>query len=335
MTTIRVDPEELIEAAETLNDLADDLERLAEQVLGAADMSPSYDGQFGPKVSSIAAEAFAAIQANSTRLDEAGSELHVIGEGFLAADAESVEGFRGLGEQIRELLEDIFARSETVLSPLLTWLMTPVRDRSTLAPATPKPPPALTPTPSPVPTPGPTVTPSAVEMQKQADEIAARQVELEGERRRIEEEESQRRQKALEDAWFQEDPLGFALWEGDDYYEKLLAKYDTSIEELVTAERPRDNPVKDSEIYPGMAPVTIMNKDDEAANQFLFQLGLRTDHYPNFDPIYLERLKAEYPNEYSQIAANVEEQVAGGALDAVFSEEFYNFIKRLPPYGYE
>lgn len=188
MTTIRVDPDELIESAETLNDLADDLERLAEQVLDAADMAPSYDGQFGPKVSSIAAEAFVAIRANSTRLDEAGSELHVIGEGFLTADAESMEGFRGLGKQIRELLEDIFARSETVLSPLLTWLMTPLRDRSTLAPATPKPPPALTPTPSPVPTPGPTATPSAEELQKRADEFAARQVELEEERRQLEEE---------------------------------------------------------------------------------------------------------------------------------------------------
>lgn len=110
-------------------------------------------------------------------------------------------------------------------------------------------------------------------------------------------------------------------------------KYDTSIDELVTAELPRNNPVNHSEIYPGLAPVTLMNKDDEAANQFLDQLGLRTDHYPNFDPIYLERLKAEYAEEYSQVAADVEEQVAGGALEAVFTEEFYNFIKRLPPYG--
>jgi uncharacterized protein YukE len=89
MTIIRVDPAGLRATAEDLQANAAELRALGNAVLRAAAHAPSYNGQFGPKASALAEQAFASLSADASRLDELSQALVAKATAFERADAES------------------------------------------------------------------------------------------------------------------------------------------------------------------------------------------------------------------------------------------------------
>ena len=108
MTQIRVDPPSLTENAEELASLAERLEALAREITEVADSAPSYDGQFGPKVRSMAIDAESQLGALSDHAGALSTMLQVKAEEFAAADLQSESGFAGLQQSLREWLQRAF-----------------------------------------------------------------------------------------------------------------------------------------------------------------------------------------------------------------------------------
>ena len=156
MTSIKIEPEQLKQAALALDQAARRLRALGDEAAAAAMAAPSYDGQFGPRVEAAGLEAKADIQARADRLQEFSQELEGIAANFAQADAATLEGLAGLFATVRSWLNHLgFAPQQSqVLQPI-------DRIRAELG-STPRPTPtpSLTPTPSPTPTPTPTPTPS-------------------------------------------------------------------------------------------------------------------------------------------------------------------------------
>jgi hypothetical protein len=75
MTQIRVTPSELRDAANRLQELADRVRQLGHEALDAAESAPSYDGQFGPQVESMGAEAQALTTKQADRLGALSDQL--------------------------------------------------------------------------------------------------------------------------------------------------------------------------------------------------------------------------------------------------------------------
>ena len=105
MATIRVIPSLLLEAANELQRISTEIEEVGGQVQTAASRAPSYEGQFGPKVQSLGAEAKARGCKLVQDLSALAEELRSKGEGFRSADLIWAEGLAG-----------ILARFETWLS---------------------------------------------------------------------------------------------------------------------------------------------------------------------------------------------------------------------------
>ena len=118
MTTIQVDPDQLRLASEQYAAMAQRLLRLQWDVEQAADGAPSYDGQFGPQVQSMQAEAAASVQRVLSQMVEAGEYLAQKAEGFASADAAAQDGFYQLALAIRATV-DQFAG----LSTLPRWML--------------------------------------------------------------------------------------------------------------------------------------------------------------------------------------------------------------------
>ena len=112
MTYIRVDPPSLRQQAKELEQHAEQLHQLAERVLASAEVAPSYDGQFGPKVRGLAAQAHAELSRRAANLQEFAEQLGVIAGRFEQADLESVAGMEGLAVRMQGWAE----RSEGVLA---------------------------------------------------------------------------------------------------------------------------------------------------------------------------------------------------------------------------
>ena len=86
MTTIRVDPNGLRASASTMAAMAGDASVLADRSLSVTAGAPSYDGQFGPQVQAIGAEAAWRLRAISGLLTERQGYLGTKAEAFEAAD---------------------------------------------------------------------------------------------------------------------------------------------------------------------------------------------------------------------------------------------------------
>jgi len=181
MTQIRVDPLQLLESAQQLAGLSAKLAELADEAGESARSAPSYDGQFGPQVKSMAGELQSIITKQAQRLAELTSDLRVASEGFAKADEESASGIEGLSQALRDwatqrglLTED----GSLAWAPLSSFLLglahprqplaqtaDPVGRDSGLTPTptyiAPTPTPSVVQSPTPSPTPTPTATPSA------------------------------------------------------------------------------------------------------------------------------------------------------------------------------
>lgn len=114
VTFIRVNPPELRVASEQLRAMAGTMRDLGGRVMDSAERAPSYDGQFGPKVRALAAEAQARFSQQANRLEDHADELDQVAGRFEAAEQESIQGFAFLEVQYRSLLERIFGSAASV-----------------------------------------------------------------------------------------------------------------------------------------------------------------------------------------------------------------------------
>jgi uncharacterized protein YukE len=104
MTQIRVTPSELRDAANRLQELADRVRQLGHEALDAAESAPSYDGQFGPQVESMGAEAQALTTKQADRLGALSDQLLIYANEFEQADLESMDRLAGLNQFLHEWL---------------------------------------------------------------------------------------------------------------------------------------------------------------------------------------------------------------------------------------
>ena len=114
MTFIRVNPPDLRSAAGQLRAMAGTMRDLAGRVMDSAERAPSYDGQFGPKVRALAAEAQARISQQANRLEDHAEELDLVAGRFEAAEQETIQGLASLDLQYKSLLERIFGSAALV-----------------------------------------------------------------------------------------------------------------------------------------------------------------------------------------------------------------------------
>ncbi len=122
MTLIRVDPTHLRETSDRLTSLAERLNQLARDALENAEAAPSYDGQFGPRVRALGAEAFAHLSARADRLDELASELAQIAEVFRQADLQTAASMAGLSGRLQEWLRGSARHLASWLETPFSWL---------------------------------------------------------------------------------------------------------------------------------------------------------------------------------------------------------------------
>ncbi len=97
MTDIRVNPGSLREAASELEAVADRLRALADEALQSASGSPSYGGQFQPRVKSMGLQAHARLRSQADRFSALSEDLAARATAFEQADLESQAAFASLG----------------------------------------------------------------------------------------------------------------------------------------------------------------------------------------------------------------------------------------------
>jgi uncharacterized protein YukE len=110
MTRIRVDPALLRGASEDLRQAAGGLHQAGRDVLVSTEAAPEYEGQLGPQVRALGAEASAQARALADQLSELTDLLTKKAEAFEATDGlsqqglgELLAGFNGWLEQVRRL----------------------------------------------------------------------------------------------------------------------------------------------------------------------------------------------------------------------------------------
>ena len=86
MTTIRVDPNGLRASASVMASMAGDANHMADRAISVTAGAPSYEGQFGPQVHAIGAEAAGRMRALSLVLAERQEYLGFKAEAFESAD---------------------------------------------------------------------------------------------------------------------------------------------------------------------------------------------------------------------------------------------------------
>ena len=84
--------------------------------------APSYDGQFGPKVRALGAEAFAQLSSGTDRLGALASELTQIAEGFRQADLQTAASMQGLSGRLQEWLAGSARHLASWLETPFAWL---------------------------------------------------------------------------------------------------------------------------------------------------------------------------------------------------------------------
>ena len=116
MTRIRVDPELLRLKSQELGRLAAEMHRIAREAVEIAERAPSYDGQFGPKVRALGAEAFAQLSARGDKLVELAAALEAVADRFEQADRVTQEGLASLELRFHEWSDRVAA-----LRPLVAF----------------------------------------------------------------------------------------------------------------------------------------------------------------------------------------------------------------------
>lgn len=90
---IRVDPSLLKGFASTMQEVGGEVTSLGSSAASAAQGAPSYDGQFGPQVAAIGAEAAARINSFTSRIVNLSERLNRKAIDFIRADTEALSGF--------------------------------------------------------------------------------------------------------------------------------------------------------------------------------------------------------------------------------------------------
>jgi len=148
-----------------------------------------------------------------------------------------------------------------------------------------------TPTPAPVPiAPIPERTPTAEEMQKRYEARA------EAERIKFQRAEAE---------YLETEPIEHirhrVYWEnGIDYYQMVENKQDNilSIDIII-----------DNSQYPGSGRIIlVMNSVDEQNMEFIVHIDMDEQHLPNYEPVFFEELKRQYPKDYEYALENVDQE---------------------------
>jgi hypothetical protein len=115
MTRIRVDPKELRQVAQRLDDIAGCIRALGREALEITLNAPSYDGQFGSKARTMGLEAEARCVTQAERTSALSEELIAKAAAFEDADQRSLESLSQLGESMKQWME----QAAPILSPLV------------------------------------------------------------------------------------------------------------------------------------------------------------------------------------------------------------------------
>ena len=114
---IRVNPQGVRETAGLLRDKQERLAALGKDLAAAAGDAPSYEGQFGPKVRTLASEGVASLNAVSADVGRAIEELKRIADNFEAADHETQEQLAQFSTGILSHLDGLMALLTQLQSP--------------------------------------------------------------------------------------------------------------------------------------------------------------------------------------------------------------------------
>jgi hypothetical protein len=134
MSFIRVDPAELRLAAVEIEQAAESCRGLAERILRAGQVAPSYDGQFGRPVREATEAGHGRLIQLADRLTEQSEQLVWIAKAFEEADAQSVAGLLAMGWNVQQLVGaglaglTLFALRPPQI-PEAVWNSLPLEDR--------------------------------------------------------------------------------------------------------------------------------------------------------------------------------------------------------------
>lgn len=100
MATIRVSPSRLRESATELEKTSAAIEEALSLVELAVNKAPSYEGQFGPTVQTLGAEATTRAHKCSSALSDLSDGLQVKADAFETADRAGADGISGIGQHL-------------------------------------------------------------------------------------------------------------------------------------------------------------------------------------------------------------------------------------------
>ena len=121
MPTIRVDPEKLRRSADLMLDLSQQAGNLSSRAWELTVNAPSYDGQFGPQVQAIGAEAASRIGALAALLAAREEYLTARAEAFDAADQAVVGSFAAVLPPVPNFTE-LFGIPQWVLDIIIAMI---------------------------------------------------------------------------------------------------------------------------------------------------------------------------------------------------------------------
>ena len=101
MTVIRVEPATLRKAAQGLAQVAEQVRSAGDHVYQETQGAPSYDGQFGPQVASVGAQALAQARSLADRLAELSASLLAKAEAFETVDAMALQGLGSVWDELQ------------------------------------------------------------------------------------------------------------------------------------------------------------------------------------------------------------------------------------------
>jgi hypothetical protein len=105
--------------------------------------------------------------------------------------------------------------------------------------------------------------------------------------------------------------------------------------------------INDNNKYPSSGRIImVMNMVDEQNQEFLARIRIDEKHLPNYEPVYLEELKRQYPERFEEALDFVDQErfrktsiwtdYFVEAFDGEYWEEFWKaFLSRAYGRGYE
>jgi len=350
MSYIRVDPPSLRERANDLEQYAEQVRRLADQVVASAEGAPSFEGQFGPKVRALAAQAHAELSRRAADFHERAEQLGAIAARFEQADLESVAGMERLAISMQSWVErsgatlagwarspsgqSFFQRLSSLASvvdaskqpwcaPIVlgwqsTWswfdraLGAPIRE-GLRASGESMAPTGQTVTPVSTPSPSPTA-PTATPVPPSWTPALASTPTVE----EMQSASAQRQHEWLDSLQREVmacpesgDPDGCVATVGATIY----AHYGWNLFELAASGEDNPLPPDSEEVRVIMASQVSGNMTDPVVSAFLGELSLSPDRYSNFEPAFVEALKTVKGGIYRDV---VDEH----AWDMAFAREY-------------